>query len=66
MSFDNPFDADRPLHARGCSCGRHGSQTEHDLAAVGSEDARIARVVEGAVVSFVDVTRIKRDPTSGS
>jgi nitrate/nitrite transport system substrate-binding protein len=50
MSFDNPFDADRTLHSHGCSCGKHASQTEHDRAAAGSEDARIARVVEGAVV----------------
>src|SRR6185503_11370804 len=50
MSFDNPFDPDRPLQSRGCSCGQHGSQTEHDLAAAGSEDSRIARMVESAVV----------------
>ncbi len=26
--FDDPFDADRPL--RGCGCGRHRNQAEHD------------------------------------
>src|SRR5262245_55646257 len=28
-TFDNPFDPERRLN-RGCVCGRHGSQAEHD------------------------------------
>jgi nitrate/nitrite transport system substrate-binding protein len=50
MSFDNPLDADRPLHAGGCNCGQHLTQADHDLAAAGSLDARLSRVVESAVV----------------
>ena len=50
MSFDNPLDADRTLHAAGCSCGQHLTQADHDLAASGSSDARLSRVVESAVV----------------
>jgi nitrate/nitrite transport system substrate-binding protein len=54
-TFDNPFDAQRRLNRLGCSCGRHGSQGEHDrdaqlqCAAVESEDKRY----EGAVASAV-------------
>jgi nitrate/nitrite transport system substrate-binding protein len=47
--FDNPFDASRRLHRGGCSCGAHGSQSEHD-AAMPSGDAAIERVVEGTVM----------------
>ena len=32
-TFDNPFDPARRLHSRGCSCGRHVSDAEHDAAA---------------------------------
>jgi nitrate/nitrite transport system substrate-binding protein len=48
MSFQDPFDVNRTLHAAGCSCGQHGSEAEHDTAA--SSDARLKRVVESAVV----------------
>ena len=60
MSFDNPLDAERPLHANGCNCGQHLTQADHDLATTGSSDARLSRVVESAVVRAVfpdDTTR---------
>lgn len=28
--FQNPFSAKAKLHSTGCSCGRHGSQADHD------------------------------------
>ena len=37
-SLNHPFDPDRPLSR--CSCGNHGSQSEHDIAvAAGDVDA---------------------------
>jgi len=48
MSPQNPFDPDRALEAGGCGCGAHASQAEHDN--TGSNDGRLARVVESAVV----------------
>lgn len=36
-SFDNPFDPDRPLNRKGCSCGRHDSQSEHERVAAAPE-----------------------------
>lgn len=51
MSFDNPLDADQALRrGGGCSCGRHPNQAEHDGAIPGSNDARLSRLVESAVV----------------
>jgi nitrate/nitrite transport system substrate-binding protein len=50
MSFDDPFDADRSLQKRGCSCGGHATQAEHDTETLTSADARTARIVESAVV----------------
>jgi nitrate/nitrite transport system substrate-binding protein len=50
MSFQDPFDAASTLGTAGCSCGAHASQAEHDKAAALSSDARLARVVESAVV----------------
>src|SRR5262245_52650959 len=50
MSFDNPFDANRALGRGGCSCGSHATQAAHDASVVGSEEARLGRVVEAAVV----------------
>ena len=50
MSFDDPFDAGRSLRKRGCSCGGHASQAEHDTATLASADARTRRIVESAVV----------------
>ena len=56
-TFDNPFDPKRRLHAGGCSCGRHGSDAEHEAAAqlqiqasVESETKRYEGVVASAVM----------------
>jgi len=46
MSLNNPFDPDSTLH-RGCSCGQHGSQAEHELAEV---DALNQRVIQSTVM----------------
>ncbi|MGE4218292.1 MAG: CmpA/NrtA family ABC transporter substrate-binding protein [Alphaproteobacteria bacterium] len=45
-TFDDPFDANRPLHSQGCSCGAHASQAEHDA----DTESNYRRVVESAVV----------------
>ncbi len=54
--FKNPFDADRRIR-RGCDCGRHESQSEHERAiraeaveVSATEDGRYQRVVENAVM----------------
>ena len=52
--FDNPFDPYVTL-SRGCSCGHHRTQAEHDAASVSAdvpagEEARYGRVVESAVM----------------
>ncbi|MBK9018964.1 MAG: ABC transporter substrate-binding protein [Sulfuritalea sp.] len=48
-SLNNPFDPDRPLSR--CSCGNHGSQSEHDIAvAAGDVDALNSRVVQSVVM----------------
>jgi nitrate/nitrite transport system substrate-binding protein len=55
--FDNPFDPKQELK-RGCTCGHHGSQAEHDHAArqlqlqsaTKSEDQRFEGAVASAVV----------------
>src|ERR671910_692176 len=57
-TFDNPFDPARRLHSKGCSCGRHVSDAEHDAAAqlalppavTASEEARFENVVASAVM----------------
>ena len=46
--FENPFDSKTRLEHGGCSCGLHGSAAEH--AAALDHDARIERVVQGAVM----------------
>jgi nitrate/nitrite transport system substrate-binding protein len=65
-SFDNPFDADRPLNRAGCACGRHVSQAEHEREAqlqcvpVESEEKRYEGVVASAVMRAMfpkDATR---------
>ena len=43
--FDDPFDSNRRL-SRGCSCGQHASQGEHDAA----PDTGYGRVVESAIM----------------
>jgi nitrate/nitrite transport system substrate-binding protein len=58
--FDNPFDPDTKLH-RGCTCGQHHSQEEHDRqAALKGEEAHFERAVESAAVRALfphDATR---------
>jgi hypothetical protein len=56
-TFDNPFDPDRSLHSRGCSCGLHASEAEHHAAAqlqlqaqIGNEQKRYQGVVASAVM----------------
>jgi nitrate/nitrite transport system substrate-binding protein len=57
-TFDNPFDPHRPLNGRGCSCGRHRSQAEHDAhaqpqlqcAEIESEQQRYRGVVASAAM----------------
>ena len=48
-AFDNPF---KPKPLRGCSCGRHRSQAEHDAddSLPSDDDHAVARAVESAVV----------------
>jgi nitrate/nitrite transport system substrate-binding protein len=61
-TFDNPFDPNRRL-TKGCACGRHASQAEHDQLAsdaLASEDERYEHVVASAVMRAVfpqDATR---------
>jgi nitrate/nitrite transport system substrate-binding protein len=66
-TFDDPFDPSISIGAR-CACGGNHSQAQHDAAArqlqlqtvAESEDARIHRAVEGAVVRAMfpnDMTR---------
>ncbi|MFT3734953.1 MAG: CmpA/NrtA family ABC transporter substrate-binding protein [Rhodocyclaceae bacterium] len=53
--FRNPFDPDTKLH-KGCSCGQHSSQADHDLDQRAAQD----RAVEGAVMRALfpdDATR---------
>lgn len=54
--FKNPFDASRRI-LKGCDCGRHESQSEHERAiraeaveASASDEGRYRRVVENAVM----------------
>src|SRR5262249_49579276 len=59
-TFDNPFDPESRLN-RGCACGRHGSEAEHDDAARlhcaaverQSEEKRYQDVVASAVMRAV-------------
>ncbi len=48
--FRNPFD---PKHKLGCSCGRHSSQEEHDVAESLSLEQAQRRALEGAVMRAV-------------
>lgn len=47
--FKNPFDA-RVKLTRGCSCGHHGNQAEHDAKHASTTDELGSRTVEGAVM----------------
>lgn len=49
MSFGDPFDGKSTLHPAGCSCGQHANQAAHDA----SEDERLKRVVESAIVRAI-------------
>ena len=56
-TFDNPFDPHRRLHAGGCSCGQHVSESEHHAAqqlpvqaTVENEQKRYEGVVASAVM----------------
>jgi nitrate/nitrite transport system substrate-binding protein len=59
--FDNLFDGKFKVARRGCDCGQHQSQDEHDSSirkaalreAVDSSDIRLRRVVEGAVLRAI-------------
>jgi nitrate/nitrite transport system substrate-binding protein len=54
--FGDSFSSQYKLSRKGCDCGRHESQVAHDAAsrahreALGNEDTRLSRVVEGAVM----------------
>ncbi len=57
--FKNPFDAGRRI-TRGCDCGRHESQSEHERAiraeaveASASDESRYQRVVENAIIRAI-------------
>jgi nitrate/nitrite transport system substrate-binding protein len=60
MSLHDPFDSDTARRRKGCSCGGHASEAEHAAAArttkapefltTASEDARLKRMIETAVV----------------
>ncbi len=63
-TFDDPYDSSRPLGRSGCACGRHASQADHDADpldnALGGSEARLTRVVQGAVMRALfpdDLTR---------
>ena len=58
MTVKDPFNADKPVHRRGCSCGQHADQSQHE--AMLSADDTISRLVETAVVRAIfpeDATR---------
>ncbi len=64
MSLNNPFDPNAELHT--CSCGRHASQAEHDLAEV---EALNQRVIQSTVMRALfpqDVERRKFLRTVGA
>ena len=59
-TFDNPFDADRPLSPSGCVCGRHRSDAEHEQATLAmrcapatSDDERYEAVVASALMRAI-------------
>ncbi len=52
-SFRDAFSLKHKLSRRGCSCGAHGSQAEHEAAAAADEAIRLKRVVEGAVMRAI-------------
>ena len=50
-TFDDPFDASRRLSRRGCSCGQHASQADHDEASTSGD--RFGRVVESGIMRAI-------------
>jgi len=53
-TFDNPFDPNKSLH-RGCTCGKHASQADHNAAIAASpnptdEEAALNRAVESSIM----------------
>src|ERR1044072_5940845 len=50
MSFDDRSDPSIVLSRKGCGCGQHSTQAEHDAAIEVSSEARLSRAVESAVV----------------
>ena len=53
------FDSETVLERRGCSCGRHKSQGDHDAAQPGEEQLW-RRAVEGAVVRAMFPSDMRR------
>lgn len=51
-AFNNPFDHNTKL-TRGCSCGHHGSQAEHDHALAMEAHELGERAVEGAIMRAI-------------
>ena len=65
-TFDNPFDPDRRLHSRGCSCGLHASEAEHHAVAqlqIQSSLESEQKRYEGVVASAVMRAMFPRDAT---
>ena len=59
MSFKNPFDPATRLSRGGCTCGKHATQSAHDLGLT-SSDEQVRNVVEQAVMRAIfphDATR---------
>ncbi len=55
----DPFNSETVLERRGCSCGRHKSQGDHDAAQPGEEQLW-RRAVEGAVVRAMFPSDMRR------
>src|SRR5258707_14033492 len=63
-TFDNPFDPERRLRSNGCSCGRHVSEAEHELAAQLQVEASLEseqKRYEGVIASAVMRATFPRD-----
>ncbi|GLS43751.1 CmpA/NrtA family ABC transporter substrate-binding protein [Methylobacterium brachythecii] len=55
--FDNPFGSRRRFGRRGCSCGAHASQAEHEAA---TGDTAITRAVEQSMLRAVFPHEVER------
>jgi nitrate/nitrite transport system substrate-binding protein len=62
MSILNPFDPNQPLFTNACSCGRHASAQEHEMAGQGLEDAESisANFIEASIVKALFPSELKR------